>query len=593
MLFTALGMVLVQIGFRAWAVYGSWFEFDDFAWLSMSMHRRLSWSFVLQDYAGHLMPGGFLLSWVFAHVALLDFWLPATTLLVLQAAASIGCLRLLRHLFGDRPGILPPLALYLFSVVSLPSFVWWAAGIDALPFQVALFFGLHSHVTYLRTHQLRYAFATTAWTLFGLVFFEKTLFVYVAYAVVALGYFATGWGAARLRSLWTSYGAGIALHAAFVLAYLAAYRQLALNFDPNTANDYPLGPIAGKLIGIGFGTGIVGGPLRWLDRSSFSHTPDPPDLLVLLSWLALGALLWEINRVRVGSRRAWFMVAGVLTLDTVLLAAARAFVVGPAIALEYRYQGEISAFAAIALALATMPLRGAVETVQPSGTSSFLDSPRYVSAATVAMVVLAMISSVQYAQRWQSGNAPHTYFSNIAREVAARRTPVDVANTPVPEFVLWGLAFPENQSKRMLAMFGSKLRFPRASENLMVIDERGRLRMALVAPVRAVAPGPKPNCGYWIRQRPQTLPFNGPVIGGGWWTRVGYLASGAGTLRIVLGHTVFEEPIHRGLGNIFVQADGAYSSITLTVVSPGVGLCTDDIQLGTPVPDQLHEAPHP
>ena len=68
-------------------------------------------------------------------------------------------------------------------MISLPAFIWWAAGINQLPFQIALFFGLHSHVTYLRTKQVRYVVATLAWTLFGLLFYEKTLLVYMMYDV--------------------------------------------------------------------------------------------------------------------------------------------------------------------------------------------------------------------------------------------------------------------------------------------------------------------------------------------------------------------------------------------------------------------------
>ncbi len=577
-------MVAVQILFRAWAVYGSWFEFDDFAWMSMSLNERLTPGFLLQQYAGHLMPGGFLLSYLFAHLAPLSFWLPATTLLLLQVVASVGCLRLLLSMFGARMGILPPLAIYLFSVISLPSFLWWAAGINALPFQIALFYGLHAHVGYLRTRQLRHAAVAMAWTAFGLLFFEKTLYVFVAYGVVALGYFATGWGLQRVRSLWHLYRAGILLYSAVVVGYLAVYSRLALNFDPNTANQYPLGPIAWKLVGIAFGSGIVGGPLHWFDRSSFSHTPDPPDMLVLLAWVAIAALVWEVSRTRRGSARAWLMAGLVLLLDVVLLAAARAFVVGPSIALEYRYQAEITAYVALGLALATLPVVGAADGAEPREASNFLDSRSYVRAAVALVVALSTVSSVQYALKWQAGDEPRTYFTNLSHQVAALHHAPVVADVAVPEFVLWGLGYPENQPRRLLKMFGHRLRFARSTDDLKVIDDQGFLRTGIVPPTRTVAPGPRPGCGYVVRRLPRTIRFDGPVIGGGWWTRVGYLASGDGALRIRLGRTVFDEPIRRGLHNVFVQADGPFRSITLQVLTPGVGLCTNDIQLGTPVP---------
>ncbi|MGN6131699.1 MAG: hypothetical protein ACTHOK_15260, partial [Nocardioidaceae bacterium] len=315
--------------------------------------------------------------------------------------------------------------------------------------------------------------------------------------------------------------------------------------------------------------------------------------LILLSWLAIAALVWDIGRSRARSMRAWLLVVAALGVNVLLLAAARAFVVGPAIALEYRYQGEISAFAAVALGLATMPLLGARETVHRQNESPFLDSRAYVSAATVVVVLLALVSDVQYTVRWQGGDAPRTFFSNLRTELATRKTPIEVANTAVPSFVLWGLAYPENQARRMLSMFGAKLRFPRATDELAVIDNRGYIRPALVTSVRTVAPGPRAGCGYWVRQQPRRIAFNGPVLGGAWWTRLGYMASGAGVLRVTMGHSVFDEPIHRGLHNLFVQPRGRFQSLTLQVLTPDVGLCTDDIQLGDPVPNPYVKAGGP
>jgi hypothetical protein len=578
-------LVLAQLAFRAWAVYGSWFEFDDFAWMSMSLHRHLDWSFLFQSYAGHLMPAGFLLSWVFAHTDPLNFWLPSTFLLLLQAVASIGCLRLLRSMFGDRWGILPPLAVYLFSVISLPTFVWWAAGINGLPLQVALFWGLHAHVAYLRTRHLRHAFLAMAWTCFGLAFFEKTLYVFPVYGFVALAYFVEGWGVARVTDLWRRYRAGVVAYSVTVLAYLVLYSVTGLNFDPDKANDYPLGPIAANLVGLAFGSGIVGGPLRWLDRSSFSHTPDPSDIMVLLAWVAIVALVYEVGRTRARSGRAWLLVGLVLLADVMLLAAARAFVVGPGIALEYRYQGELTACVAIALALATMPLLGAVEQVEPKAPSNFLDSGRYVLAATAVVTALSMVSSVQYATRWQSGDAPKRYFAQLDHEVGRLRSPADLANSAVPEYVLWGLAFPENETGRMLKpLYGKKLHFPDTTERLQTIDAKGRLRPAVIPSTRTIKKGPRPGCGYLVRGRERTIPFNGPVIGGGWWVRVGYLGSGAGQMRIRLGSSTFEVEVRRGVHEVFVQADGDFDSVGLQSVTPGVSFCTNDVILGLPQP---------
>ena len=78
------------------------------------------------------------------------------------------------------------LAGYLAYVFTLSAGIWFAAGINQLPMQVALVFGLHAHVEYLRHRRIRSLVWAIAWTLAGLVFYEKTLLLLGIYAIVAL-----------------------------------------------------------------------------------------------------------------------------------------------------------------------------------------------------------------------------------------------------------------------------------------------------------------------------------------------------------------------------------------------------------------------
>ena len=113
-------------------------------------------------------------------------------LVLMQLIASLGMLRLLRSMFGDTRVVLVLLAGYCFLIFTVPAGVWFAAGINQLPFQVALVFGLHAHLAYLRTHRWQSLVATLAWTVFGLAFYEKAVLLFGFYALFALCWFARG-----------------------------------------------------------------------------------------------------------------------------------------------------------------------------------------------------------------------------------------------------------------------------------------------------------------------------------------------------------------------------------------------------------------
>ena len=198
-------LVVLQLAFRGWAIAGSWFYFDDIAFMSRAMNEPLDASYLLESYGGHLMPGGFLTAWLLTKVAVYS-WAPwAAVLLFLQALAGFGMLRLLVSLFGRRPLVLALLAGYLAYVFTLSAGIWFAAGINQLPMQVALVFGLHAHVEYLRHRRIRSLVWAIAWTLAGLVFYEKTLLLLGIYAIVAFGWFCTGGQLHRLKHLWVHY----------------------------------------------------------------------------------------------------------------------------------------------------------------------------------------------------------------------------------------------------------------------------------------------------------------------------------------------------------------------------------------------------
>src|SRR5215213_7550446 len=127
----ALAMVVVQLAFRAWVMYSSWFTGDDFMFISRMINGGTPLQDAVQPHGGHVMPGGLYLSWLSNRITPYDYTINASMLLLLQALASVGLVVLLVRMFGVRPGILPPLALYLFCMTGTPVAIWWAAAVNA------------------------------------------------------------------------------------------------------------------------------------------------------------------------------------------------------------------------------------------------------------------------------------------------------------------------------------------------------------------------------------------------------------------------------------------------------------------------------
>src|SRR3954467_4469145 len=89
-----LALIAAQLGFRAWALWGSWFYFDDLAFMSRAMNQPFDVGYLTESYGGRLMPAGFAVAWVLTRWAAFE-WVPwAAVLLALQLVASIGMLRL-------------------------------------------------------------------------------------------------------------------------------------------------------------------------------------------------------------------------------------------------------------------------------------------------------------------------------------------------------------------------------------------------------------------------------------------------------------------------------------------------------------------
>jgi hypothetical protein len=582
----AIGLLMVaaQLGYRAWAMAGSWFYFDDLAFMSRAMNQPFDVGYLTESYGGHLMPAGFAATWVLTRWWVFD-WAPwATVLLLMQAVAGVGMLRLLLSMFGRRPLVLVLLAGYLGYVFTLPAGLWWAAGINQVPLQVALAFGLTSHLAYLRTGRRRHLVATLCWTVGGLLFYEKTLLLFGIYAIVAVAWFTRGTTPERLRDLWSRYRVGVVAHGVVAAAYLAVYVQYGLNFAPGDSSNTPWSPIAWNLVAVALLPALVGGPLTWepLTVGSFA---DPGQVTQLASWFLVGGLVAYAYRTRTASARAWAPLCFTLVANVVLLASARANIVGPDIAREYRYQSESGALFVVCLGLAFLPLLGAREVNGPRpGVPRPAERREYVVAVALAVAAAAGVSSTRYVHLWQDRNPTEAYIAEVRDSLAAAEDkPVPLVDTGIPQTLLWAFRYPENSYSHVLEPFADETRYPRSAvDRLFMFDDRGRLSPVVVPPTRAMVPGN--GCGYPLEGRRTVIPLDGPVIGGGWWIQIGYAAPRRVTLRVTAGDDVHDLDLPSGLHTVFVQASGEFQEVIVSGYPPKSDVCITDLALGVPVP---------
>ena len=262
---------------------------------------------------------------------------------------------------------------------------------------------------------------------------------------------------------------------------------------------------------------------------------------MLVSWFAFAALVVHAQRTRTKSRRAWSLLAFTAVCNIVLLASARANVVGPDIAREYRYQtesgGPVRPRRRAGVPAAGRGPRGErrapgrVRRVRRFRGRRTAGSPRLVARSRRRRGGGDVSPSVRYVDLWQDRNPSEAYFANVRRTLAAAPDkPVPLADSGIPQTLLWAYRYPENAYSHVF-------------RNLRPTRRRTRARRwtgSTSSTTRAGSP-PSPSrrpgvhqggsgCGFPLTgKQTTTIPLDGPVIGGGWWLQVSYASPEAVT----------------------------------------------------------------
>src|SRR5215469_16528030 len=210
----AVWLIVAQLGWKAYLLSQFYFRQDDFWLLDGALSHGLSLSYLFTIIGGHLRPGGLAVFWVVTRLSPYDWLLASVVTIAALAAASVVLLRLLLVLFGQRPAILIPLIIFLFTPLTVPGLSFWTTTTDWLPLQLTVVSAMYCHVRYVRSGRIGHAIAAAGWLGGGMLFDEQGVLVPFLLFALTSAYLVPGsWPAAAWRALrsfrraWTIYGA--------------------------------------------------------------------------------------------------------------------------------------------------------------------------------------------------------------------------------------------------------------------------------------------------------------------------------------------------------------------------------------------------
>ncbi|MFO7164605.1 MAG: hypothetical protein DIU75_014835 [Mycolicibacterium hassiacum] len=568
----AVALIVVHLAVRAVLAFGGYYYWDDLILVGRAgTQNLLSWSYLFDDHDGHVMPGAFLLAGLITNLAPFVWAGPAVSLVLLQLLASLALLRALHVILGWRPVLLLPLTFALFTPLAITGFAWWAAALNSLPMLAALAWVCADAICLVRTGARRYAVTGTLVYLGGLLFFEKAAVIpFVAFAITALLAYVTG-DRSPLARVWR-HGAALwlptlALTAAWVGVYLLVVDARRWSRDWSMTAD-----LLARSITHGIVPGLVGGPWQWQRWAPASPWATPPVAVMVLGWLALAAVL-ALSLYR--KRRIW----------AVWLVAA-----GYAVACQVPiYLLRSSQFTALELAqtlryfpdlVVVLALLAAVGLRAPNRPSAALDASR---ARTVAVLVVtsafvagSLYSTATFLLIWRDSPVPEYLHNALAGlQQAAAESDAPLLDQEVDPLILQRVAYPENLASHMFALARPRPDFADATTRPRMFDRTGRLVDAHVTWVRAIVPGPQPNCGYFVQPDfPVRIPLDGPLLPADWTAEINYLANSDGSLTMSLSEgRAVKVPVRPGLNRVFVRLPGAGDAIDVAANTAALSVC--------------------
>ncbi len=569
----AVGLIGLQLAVRAVLAFGGYFYWDDLIIIGRAGTRPLlSSAYLFTDHDGHVMPAAFLIGGAITRMAPLVWVWPAVSLLVLQLLAALALLRALYVILGWRPVLLLPLCFALFTPLTVPSFAWWAAGLNYLPMLAALAWVCGDAVLLVRTGDRRYAVTAMVAYLAGLLFFEKSAVIpFVAFTIAVLLCWvsgqpgALGWVWRRGRSLWVP---ALALTAAWAVVYLVVVDQKRWSGDLSMTWD-----LLRRAVTHGIVPGLAGGPWQWQRWAPASPWAVPPVAAMVAGWAALfvAVVVSVLRKRRIGT--VWLTALGYAAACQVPI-----------------YLMRSSAFTALELAQTlryladlvwVLALLAAVGFCAPNraGSRWLNASPRrtaVVSGLAVAFLASSLVSTRTFLTSWQD-NPTKSYLHNAVAGLAEARavSAAPMLDQEVDPLILQRVVGPENLASHMFALVRDRPEFAGSTDRLRMLNSAGEVVDAEVTWVRRTVAGPRAQCGYFVTpDSPARMPLDGPLLPADWTAEINYLANTEGSVLMSLPvGPQTRVALKPGLNRVYVRLPGAGDAISVQAATAALTVC--------------------
>jgi hypothetical protein len=585
-----LGLVL-QLWWRAGVLAHSYFQQNDFPLLYRAAAAKFGLFYLLTPADGQLAPAGRAVVWLEARGGLYNWDLASAVTLGLLALAGLALLRLLRRLFGNRPAILAPYALYLVTPLVVPAEAWWSSTLAVVPLQIATFMAMDAHLCYLRTGRFRHAAAAAWWMVAAVLFADKGALIPLLLLALTSAFLLPGGRPASLVAAVRGFWRGWLLYTAVIAAYLALaiVRLSGSGFTPRPMAAGQGLSFVSSLVGVGLIPALAGGPWRWWSTGSYATAARMP-VLTVVSWLAVAAAVLASIWFRKRAWRAWLIAIAWLAIADVVpvLAGWVGAVVTPPDTADLGYLADAVPVLVVCAALAFWPVQGEE--------SPYRNRPPVLasrSVITVNAVGLIAVSSLWSAQAFEKATTAVPARSYIATaRLALRDVPAEaeIVSEPVPSALMsrafFGAASNTAAVLGPLAPRSARVRWttsPGGTVNrLMIFDSQGRLWPAAVNGVSTFVPAGPGSC-WRLGTGTTSIPLQSAVQGRPSLAEFGY-SGPATTLALRLSGAWHSVSLPAGRHDALIQLPGAGSSVAIRNLSLAQPGCLTYLTVGTVQP---------